>query len=128
MRTLEGLNQISSTVIGKAIEVHKALGCGLLQSAYRDCLCYELKNEGLEVSKERPVGIAYKDLKIETAYRLDLLIENAVVVELKSVEKISDLHRAQVLTYLKHGNYRLGFLINFNSTLLKHGITRILNG
>lgn len=128
MKTEEELNQISGVIIGKAIEVHKTLGPGILESTYLRCLFYELGNAGLKVEKEKAVSIKYKDLEIETAYRLDLLVEDSVVVELKAVEKILDIHKAQVLTYLKNGNYRLGLLLNFNVLLLKEGgIVRIIN-
>ena len=128
MKTEEELNQISRATIGKAIEVHKALGPGILESTYLKCLFYELENAGLKVEKEKTVSIKYKDLEIETAYRLDLLVEDSVVVELKAVEKILDIHKAQVLTYLKNGNYKLGLLLNFNVLLLKEGgIVRIIN-
>ena len=128
MKTEEELNQISGIIIGKAIEVHKALGAGLLESAYKECLYYELSNTGLKVEKEKPISIKYKNLIIDMAYKLDLLVEDSVVVELKSIENIIDVHKAQVLTYLKHGNYKLGLLLNFNALLLKDGgIIRIIN-
>ena len=128
MKTDDELNQISGTIIGKAIEVHKALGCGLLESAYLECVFYELSNAGLKVEKEKILSIRYKDLIVETAYRIDILIEDSVVIELKAIDKVTDIHKAQVLTYLKNGNYRLGLLLNFNVLLLKDGgITRIIN-
>jgi GxxExxY protein len=114
MKTEDELNKISGSIIGKAIDIHKALGSGLLESTYRECLFYELTNAGLKVEKEKPISIKYKSLNIETAYRIDLLVEDFVVVELKSVERIADIHKAQVLTYLKNGSYKLGLLLNFN--------------
>lgn len=121
------VNEISKTIIGFAIEVHKKLGPGLLESAYRECLFYELKNVGLKVEKEKPMPIVYKEVKLDHGYRIDLLVEENIVIELKSVESLTDVHFAQVLTYLKLGNYKLGLLINFNVKLLKNGIKRIIN-
>ena len=120
-------NEISNLVIGKAIEVHKALGPGLLESAYRECLFYELVNLGLKVEEEVPMPIVYKDIKLDHGYRIDLLVENKVVVELKAVDTLIDVHEAQILTYLKLGNYKLGLLINFNVRLLKNGVKRYVN-
>jgi GxxExxY protein len=120
-------NDISGRIIGCAIEVHKALGPGLLESAYRQCLFYELKNEGFSVEMEKSMPISYKEIKLDHGYRMDLLVENKVVVELKTVEDFTDVHTAQVLTYLRLGNYKLGLLINFHTSLLKNGIKRIIN-
>lgn len=120
-------NQISGIVIGKAIEVHTALGPGLLESAYQECLYHELINENLRVEKEKPMPVIYKDIKLDHGYRLDLLVENKVVVEIKTVDTLIDVHTAQVLTYLKLGDYKLGLLINFNVALLKNGIKRLVN-
>ena len=120
------LNEITQIIIGKAIEVHKALGPGLLEPAYQKCLAYELRMAGLEVQEEKPVPLLYKEVKLEQGYRIDLLVEDRVVVELKSVEKIMDVHQAQVLTQLKLGGYKVGLLINFNVTMLKHGLKRFM--
>ena len=120
-------NQISGIIIGKAIEVHKALGPGLLESAYQECLFYELLTEGLYVEKEKPMPVIYKDIELDHGYRIDLLVENKVVIEIKTVDTLIDVHTAQILTYLKLGNYKLGLLINFNVTLLKEGIKRYVN-
>jgi GxxExxY protein len=120
-------NDISGRVIGCAIEVHKALGPGLLESAYRQCLYYELKKEGFSVEMEKPMPITYKEIKLDHGYRIDLLIEGKVVVEIKTIEDFTDVHTAQVLTYLRLGNYKLGLLINFHTSLLKNGIKRIIN-
>lgn len=120
-------NEISEKIIGKAIEVHKSLGPGLLESAYRECLYYELLKEGLYVEKEKPMPIVYKEIKLDHGYRIDLLVNQKVVVELKTVEAFTDVHLAQVLTYLRFGNYKLGLLINFHVTALKNGIKRIIN-
>lgn len=120
-------NEISSKIIGLAMEVHKKLGPGLLESAYKECLFYELINHGYNVNKEKPLPIIYKEIKLDHGYRIDLLVENRVVIEIKSVDYIMDVHKAQLLTYLKLGEFRLGLLLNFNSMLLKDGIKRIIN-
>lgn len=120
-------NELSKIVIGCAIEVHRQLGPGLLESAYQECLYYELCNQGLSIEKEKPMPIVYKDIKLDHGYRIDLLVENKLVIELKTVECFTDVHIAQVLTYLNLGGYKLGLLINFHTTLLKNGIKRIIN-
>jgi GxxExxY protein len=120
-------NELSNIVIGFAIEVHRNLGPGLLESAYQECLLFELKNAGLMVEKEKPMPIIYKDVVLDHGYRIDLLVENKLVVEIKTVEELCDVHTAQVLTYLKLGDYKLGLLINFNVALLKNGIKRLIN-
>ncbi|MEN8187423.1 MAG: GxxExxY protein [Bacteroidota bacterium] len=117
-------NKLTEIIIGKAIEVHKQLGPGLLESAYQECLYYELVNEGLKVEKEKALPIIYKELKLDHGYRIDLLVENKVVLELKTVEFLNDVHTAQILTYMKLGNYNLGLLLNFHVKLLKNGIKR----
>nr|WP_294783461.1 GxxExxY protein [uncultured Flavobacterium sp.] len=121
------LNTISYKIIGLAIEVHKQLGPGLLESAYQECLYYELVNSGFTVEKQKALPIIYKDIKLEHGYRIDLLIENKIVIELKTVEAFTDVHFAQILTYLKLGNYPLGLLINFDSKILKNNIKRFIN-
>ena len=121
------INEISNIVIGKAIEVHKHLGPGLLESAYQECLYYELLQSGLKVQKEKPMPIVYKEIKLDHGYRIDLLVEDKVVVEIKTVEYLNNVHFAQVLTYLRLGNYKLGLLLNFHVTKLKDGIKRIIN-
>ena len=120
-------NQISKIIIGCAIEVHKQLGPGLLESAYQECLSFELKQAGFKVRKEVPMPIIYKEVKLDHGYRMDLLVEEKVVVEIKTVEAFTDVHLAQVLTYLKLGNYKLGLLLNFYTTILKKGIKRVIN-
>jgi len=117
-------NKLTEIIIGKAIEVHKQLGPGLLESAYQECLFYELKNSGLTVIKEIALPIVYKEIKLDHGYRIDLLIENKVVIELKTVGFLNDVHTAQILTYMKLGNYNLGLLLNFHVKLLKNGIKR----
>jgi len=119
-------NEISNIIIGKAIEVHRQLGPGLLESAYQECLRYELINEGLKVEKEKALPIIYKDIKLDHGYRIDLLVENKIVIELKTVEFLSDVHTAQILTYMKLGSYKLGLLLNFHVKLLKNGIKRYI--
>lgn len=121
------LNEISGQIIGAAIEVHEKLGPGLLESAYQKCLVHELIHRGLTVQSEVPRPIIYKEIHLDHGYRLDLLVERTVVVEIKTVDALIDVHFAQLLTYLKLGNYKLGLLINFNVSLLKNGIKRIIN-
>jgi len=119
--------ELTQTIIGCAIEVHKALGPGLLESAYQECLLFELKSKDLNVKKEIALPIIYKDIKLDHGYRIDLLVENKIVIVLKTVEYFTDVHFAQILTYLKLGNYPLGLLINFHTKLLKNGIERFIN-
>jgi len=121
------LDAITYKIIGLAIEVHKQLGPGLLESAYKECLFYEIVNSGLIIEKEKILPIVYKDIKLDHGYRIDLLIENSIVIELKTVEAFTDVHFAQILTYLKLGNYPLGLLINFDSKILKNNIKRFIN-
>ena len=120
-------NELSNIIIGCAIEVHRQLGPGLLESAYKTCLYYELIQKGLNVNIEKPMPIIYKEVKLDHGYRIDLLVDNKVVIEIKTVEALNDVHTAQVLTYLKLGNYKLGLLLNFNVGILKNGIKRIIN-
>jgi GxxExxY protein len=119
-------NSLSNIIIGCAIEVHRHLGPGLLESAYQECLYHDLLLAGLSVQKEKPMPIVYKDVKLNHGYRIDLLVNNKVVIEIKTVEVFTDVHTAQVLTYLKLGNYKLGLLLNFYVTSLKSGIKRII--
>ncbi len=120
-------NEISRIVFNCALKVHKTLGPGLLENAYEECLFYELKQEGLNVIKQKALPLIYNDIKLEVGYRVDLLIENKVVLEIKAVESLNDIHLAQILTYLKLTNCKLGMLINFNVTLIKNGIRRVVN-
>jgi len=124
---MEEENRLSRIIIGKAIEVHKQLGPGLLESAYQQCLQYELSESGLYIENEKSLPIIYKKIKLDHGYRIDLLVEQKVVIELKTVELLTDIHAAQILTYLKLGSYRLGLLINFDVLLLKSGIKRFIN-
>lgn len=121
-------NEISNNVLGIAIDVHKQLGPGLLESAYKECLYYKINKSGLFVEKEKAIPLIYDEVRLECGYRIDLLVENKLVIELKSVEVLNDIHLAQTLTYLKLGNFKLGLLINFNVTLLKSGVKRVING
>jgi GxxExxY protein len=121
-------NEISGSIIGAAIEVHKVLGPGLLESAYKECLYYKLFQSGLYIEKEKPMPLIFEDVKLECGYRIDLLVESKVVIEIKCVEALNDIHLAQTLTYMKLGSYKLGLLINFNVLKLKDGIKRVING
>ena len=120
-------NEISQKIIGAAIEVHKQLGPGLLESTYETCLTYELKQMGLDVKQQQALPVVYKEVKLDAGYRIDLLIENKVIVEIKSVEALADIHTAQLLTYLKLKDLKLGLLINFNSVRVVDGLKRIVN-
>lgn len=121
------LESLSYKIIGLAIEVHRQLGPGLLESAYQECLYYEIKKAGLKVEKEITLPITYKEIKLDQGYRIDLLIEDKLVIELKTVESFTSVHFAQILTYLKLGKYPLGLLINYNSKILKNNIKRFIN-
>ena len=118
---------LTEKIIGCAIKVHRSLGPGLLESAYQECLFFELKKAGILVEKEKSLPLVYEDVKLDCGYRIDLLIENQIVVELKSVDALNDVHTAQVLTYLKLSNCKIGLLINFNVPLIKNGIKRVVN-
>ena len=121
-------NEIGGIVIGGAIKIHSVLGPGLLESAYETCLAYELSQRGIQVAKQVSLPIHYEGIALEAGYRLDLLIDKKVVVEVKSVEKLNRVHLAQLLSYLKLGKYKLGYLLNFNVIQLKDGIKRVVNG
>jgi len=120
------LNHISEQVIGASIKVHSHLGPGLLESVYEACLMHEMQTRGLEVRNQVALPVTYDNVHLDAGYRIDLLVENRVIIELKSVEKVTPLHEAQLLTYLKLSNLRLGLLINFNVLLLKDGIRRMV--
>jgi GxxExxY protein len=120
-------NEIATKIIGCAIKVHQTLGPGLLEKAYQESLFYKLQQAGLYVEKEKPMPLIFEEVKLDCGYKIDILVENKVVIELKSVESLNDVHLAQTLTYLKLGNYKLGLLMNFNVLLLKQGIKRIAN-
>ncbi len=118
------INQITEKIIGCAIEVHKNLGPGLLESAYEECLIFELRSAGLIAERQIGVPVVYKDIKLDCGYRIDILVENTVVIELKTVDEFAPVHEAQILTYMKFASKKIGLLINFNVTLLKNGIRR----
>jgi GxxExxY protein len=120
--------EISKIVFECALRVHKVLGPGLLESAYEECLFYELKKTNLKVEKQKPLPLIYEEINLEVGYRIDIIIEDKFIVEVKSVEALNDVHLAQLLTYLKLSDYKLGLLINFNVKLLKDGVRRIING
>ena len=110
------------------MEVHTTLGPGLLESAYKECMYYKIVKAGMSAEKEKPMPLIFEDVKLECGYRIDLLVENKIVIELKSVDTFNDVHLAQTLTYMKLGNYKLGLLMNFNVAKLKDGIKRVING
>ena len=119
--------QIAKIVVDAALKVHRQLGPGLLESSYEACLAYELKQRNLKVETQKPLPLVYEEVKLEVGYRVDLMIENKFVVEVKSVEALNDVHLAQILTYLKLSNCELGMLISFNVSLLKNGLKRVIN-
>lgn len=121
-------NEISSRRIGASIEVHKQLGPGLLESTYEICLGHELKLMGLEVKQQVPLPVIYKDVKLNAGYRIDMIVENKVIIEIKSVDALAPIHTAQILTYLKLKDLKLGLLINFNEIKVIDGLKRIING
>ena len=121
-------NEISKIIFDLGLKIHKNLGPGLLESAYEECLFYEISKAGLFVEKQKPMPLIYEEVKLDIGYRMDLLVEKSVVIEVKSCEALNDVHLSQVLTYLKLSGCRLGLLINFNTNLFKNGYRRILNG
>lgn len=126
--TTKNENELSKIVFDAALNVHRNLGPGLLESSYKECLFYELTKAGVRVEKEKALPLVYEEIKLEVGYRIDLLVENKLIVETKAVDALNDVHLAQVLTYLKLSNCKLGLLINFNVSLLKNGIKRVING
>ncbi|HYI77020.1 MAG TPA: GxxExxY protein [Chryseolinea sp.] len=120
-------NQITELIIGYAIKVHKALGPGLLESAYESCLHYEVFSNGLFVERQKPIPLIYNDVKMDCGYRADLVVENKVVVEIKSLDALNEIHLMQIITHLKLTNCKVGLLINFNVLRLKDGIKRVVN-
>jgi len=123
----ENLNRITGSIIGSAIQVHRALGPGLLESAYGTCLAFDLLESGHTVERQKPMPIVYRQVKLDCGYRLDLLVDNSVIVECKAVERLIPVHRAQLLSYLKLSRCKVGLLINFNVIVLKSGIVRVVN-
>jgi GxxExxY protein len=122
------IDEITESVIGAAIAVHRALGPGLLESAYEACLAYELVDRGLSVERQKAVPVVYRGVKLDCGYRIDLLVQEKVIVELKAIERFEPIHIAQVLSYLKLSGCNVGLLINFNVKVLKDGIRRLING
>ena len=120
-------NEISKLVFDCALKVHKALGPGLLESTYEECLCYELRKSGLQVEKQKQLPLVYEDIEMDIGYRVDMFVNSKVIIEIKAVDALTDVHLAQILTYLKLSNSKLGMLINFNVTLIKDGIQRVVN-
>ena len=121
-------NEISRIVFESALKVHKTLGPGLLESAYEECMFYELKKSNLKVEKQKALPLIYEEVKLDVGYRIDIIVEDKFIVEIKSVEALNDVHLAQLLTYLKLSDCKLGLLINFNVKLLKDGVRRVVNG
>jgi GxxExxY protein len=128
MTERERLNGITESIIGAAIQVHRALGPGLLESAYEACLAFELGKRQMSVEQQKPIPLVYEQVKLDCGYRIDLLVEGSVVVEIKSVDALAPIHEAQVITYLKLSGCKLALLINFNVSVLKDGIHRFVNG
>ena len=121
-------NEIAKIVFEKGLKVHKALGPGLLESSYEECLYYELCKSGLQVEKQKALPLVYEDVKLEVGYRTDLIIDNKLIVELKAVDALNEIHLAQILTYLRLSGCKLGLLINFNTLMFKDGVRRVING
>ena len=122
------INQLSSRIIGAAIEVHKAIGPGLLESAYETCLCHELSLRSLNFEKQKPLSVRYKNVSLDAGYRLDVVVEGTIILELKACEQLEQIHKAQLLTYLQLSGLKLGLLLNFNVPVMRDGIVRIANG
>jgi GxxExxY protein len=121
------IDRVTEAIIGAAIAVHRAIGPGLLESAYQACMEFELTERGLQVKPQDPLPVVYKGVRLDCGYRIDLIVENAVIVELKSVDKVIPIHEAQLLSYLKLSSKTVGLLINFNVPILKQGVRRIVN-
>ena len=121
------INELSKRIIGSAIEVHKLLGPGLLESAYEECLCHELRLQSLSFERQKPLPVKYKGFKLDCGYRLDVVVEDTIILELKSCERIEPIHKAQLLTYLKLTRLNVGLLLNFNNVVMLDGIVRLVN-
>ena len=121
-------NELSKIIFELGMKIHRKLGAGLFESVYEECLFYELKKAGLKVEKQKTLPIVYEELKIENAFRLDLIVEDKVILEIKTVEFIYDVHKAQLLTYLKMTNCKLGLILNFRTAVFKDGVKRVVNG
>jgi len=127
MEEKERLNQIADSIIGAAIEVHSASGPGLLESAYEACLVFELAERGLKVEQQKPLPVIYRQVKLDCVYRLDMLVENMVIIEVKVVDHLAPIHKAQLLSYLRLSGCKVGLLINFNVKVLRDGVVRVVN-
>jgi len=127
MEEKDRLDQVTRRIIGAAIEVHKCLGPGLLESAYESCLAFELQQRGLKVERQKPLPVHYKDVELDCGYRLDLVVEDAVIVEIKAIEQLAPIHEAQLLSYLRLSRKTVGLLINFHVRILKNGLKRIVD-
>ena len=127
MTEKDRLDQITDRIIGAAVDVHRALGPGLLESAYEACLAFELAERGLKIEQQKPLPVVYRKVKLNCGYRLDILVENSVIVEIKVVERLAPIHKAQLLSYLKLSSCKVGLIINFNVKVLKDGIVRVVN-
>ena len=127
MNGKDRLDQITGSIIGAAIEVHKTLGPGLLESAYDACLAYELRKLGYKIEQQKPLPVIYKEVKLDCGYRLDLVVEDAVIVEIKAIEQLVPIHDAQLISYLRLSDRRVGLIINFHVPLLRNGVKRIVN-
>ena len=127
MTEKEKLNQITEAIIGAAVDIHRTLGPGLLESAYEACLVFELAERGLKIEQQKPLPIVYREVKLDCGYRLDILVEESVIVEVKSIDQIAPIHKAQLLSYLKLSGCKVGLLINFNVKVLKDGVVRMVN-
>jgi GxxExxY protein len=121
-------NELATKIIGAAMDVHTKLGPGLLETSYRECLFYKLQKSGLFVEKEKSMPLIFEEVKLQCGYTIDMVVDKKIVIELKSVEALNDVHLAQTLTYLRLGEYKLGLLINFNVARLKDGLRRVING
>ena len=128
MTEKELFDQVTEKVIGAAIEVHRALGPGLLESAYEACLAFELSDRGLKVETQKPLPVVYRGVKLDCGYRLDLLVDDLVIVEIKAVHHLAPIHQAQLLSYLKLSGCKVGLLLNFNVKMLRQGVSRVVNG
>ena len=121
-------NELSKIAVDCMFKVHKNLGPGLLESSYEECLCYELKKTGLKIDRQKPLPLQYEEVRMEIGYRVDMVIDDKLIIEIKAVEALNDVHKAQVITYLKLSGCKLGLLVNFNVALIKDGIRRVVNG
>jgi GxxExxY protein len=125
--TAEELNQLTSKILSSAIAIHRALGPGLLESAYGGCLCYDLTDAGFTVERQKPLPLIYRGFKTDCAYRADIVVQDCVIIEVKAVDALAPIHRQQLYTYLRLGDYHVGLLLNFGASTLRDGIQRVVN-